>query len=311
MKPLPHTNLRPPTMDDLQIAFDLIIACDIDDYGEPDSDIGDIEQDWPSIDLEKDALLIFDAAQTLMGYAALFPNNDDFNFDIYARAGEQKSAVFDHLIRFCEARAREMQAAHDKDPASTASTIISQSNVIAAEQLSAHRYVPEKYHFRMQIDLAEAPKIEAWPEGFSLRNIVTGQDEQMLYDFIQKAFAQPGRRPPTFESWSDFMMRKDHFKPELWFLLFKGEELAGASLCFEYEDYGWVRQLAVSETMRRQGLGSQLLRYCFGVFFEKGLPRTDLVVDSTRPKAQSLYENAGMHMTRRFDEYYKHSSAKK
>jgi hypothetical protein len=81
--------------------------------------------------------------------------------------------------------------------------------------------------------LAPAP---VWPEGCTLRPIVAKQDDQMVNDFIQAAFDRPWRVSPSFESWRDYMMRPDHFKSDLWFLLFDGEELIGAALCYDYTD---------------------------------------------------------------------------
>ena len=91
----------------------------------------------------------------------------------------------------------------------------------------------------------------------------------------------------------------------IWFLLFDGEDLIGVALCYDYADYGWVRQLGVAPSRRRQGLGSALLQYAFRVFFERGHRKVALGVDSERPTAQALYENVGMECVRRYDEYQK------
>ena len=86
-------------------------------------------------------------------------------------------------------------------------------------------------------------------------------------------------------------------------MLFHQEELIGAALCYDYEDYGWVRQLGVSTAWRGQGLGSSLLRHVFRIFFQRGRRTVALGVDSKNPKAYSLYEKVGMACVRRYDEY--------
>ena len=48
-----------PTEAHAQATNDLMIACDIAEYGEADSDIEDLLYDWTSINLEEDAWLIF------------------------------------------------------------------------------------------------------------------------------------------------------------------------------------------------------------------------------------------------------------
>lgn len=97
---------------------------------------------------------------------------------------------------------------------------------------------------------------------------------------------------------------------DLWFLLFDREELIGAALCYDYTEFGWVRQLAVAPSWRRQGVGSALLQHAFRIFIQRGHKKVALGVDSARPRAQSLYENVGMKCVRRYDEYHKALSNK-
>ncbi len=165
----------------------------------------------------------------------------------------------------------------------------------------------------MQIELDKIdtlPPSPVWPADCTLRTIVSKQDDQMVYDFIQVTFDRLGRTPPSFERWRDYMMRPDHFESDLWFLLFHREELIGAALCYDYADFGWVRQLGVVPLWRRQGVGSALLQHTFHIFLQRGHKKVALGVDSERPKAQSLYENVGMECVRRYDEYYKALSNK-
>jgi len=103
------------------------------------------------------------------------------------------------------------------------------------------------------------------------------------------------------------MLRPDIFKPELWFLAMKGEEMVGACLCYEYSgsDEGWVHQLGVLESVRRTGLGSALLHHAFAEFYKRGLKKVGLAVDSDNLKAVRFYENVGMKQIRRYDEHVK------
>ncbi|MBN1876930.1 MAG: GNAT family N-acetyltransferase [Anaerolineae bacterium] len=157
----------------------------------------------------------------------------------------------------------------------------------------------------MLVESDTLPHLPAWPAGCTLRTVVAQQDDQVVYDFIQSAFEQPGRTPPSFESWRDYMMRPDSFESDLWFLLFHGESLIGAALCYDEPEFGWIRQIGVAPDWRRQGVGTALLRHAFRVFFQRGHKKVALGVDSKRPQAQSFYEKAGMKCIRRYDEYYK------
>ena len=72
-----------PTVNDAQVTLDLMITCDIAEYGEPDSSLDDLLHDWRGINLDHDAWLLFTPDNKLIGYAAVFKDNADFAFDFY------------------------------------------------------------------------------------------------------------------------------------------------------------------------------------------------------------------------------------
>lgn len=297
--------MRRPAVDDAQAVLELMIARDIADYGEPDSSLEDLLYDWGDIDLNQDSWLLFAPDNTLAGYAAIYKNNADFAFDLYSHPAYEADKPGESLLGLGEERI-EAQLAGDKElGAGSASTVVALVNTADRQALEKAGYKPQKYYFRMLIELDALPGEPVWPEDCELRTIIPGQDDQMIYDFIQAAFDKPGRTPPSFESWRDYMMRPDHFVPELWFLLFQRQELIGAALCYDDPEFGWVRQLGVSSSWRQQGLGSKLLRHTFSVFFERGRKQIALGVDSTNPTAVSFYEKVGMKCVRRYDEYHK------
>jgi len=297
--------MRRPTVDDGQITVDLMLACDIAEYGEADSDIEDLLYDWTSINLKQDAWLVFAPDNKLVGYAAIYNDNSHFPFDFNVHPTYEMDELRSFLLAQCEARAAAQLTEGEKTEKGNISTIISQVNKKGRQALEQAGFEPQKYHFRMQIESDKLPPAPTWPEGCTLRTIIAEQDDQLVYDFIQTAFAQPGRTPPSFENWRNYMMRPDHFEKDLWFLLFHQDELIGAALCYDYSEFGWVRQLGVAPSWRGQGVGSALLQHTFHIFFQQGHQKVALGVDSTRPQAQALYENVGMTCVRRFDEYHK------
>jgi ribosomal protein S18 acetylase RimI-like enzyme len=155
----------------------------------------------------------------------------------------------------------------------------------------------------MQIDLVSPIPEAQWPDGISVRTVQEGVDDQVIYEFIQDAFDQPGRTRPTFEQWHQHMERSDIFDPELWFLAMAGQEMVGACLCFDYPSGGWVRQLGVAKEWRRQGIGQALLQHTFRVFQERGASNVGLTVESERPDAVQFYLEVGMRQVRQYDEY--------
>ncbi len=297
--------LRRPAVVDAQAVLELMIARDIADYGEPDSSLEDLLYEWGDIDLNQDAWLLFAPDSALAGYAAVYGNSAGFTFDFYTHPAYAADNLGGYLLAHCEARIAAQMAVDQELKNGTASTIVALANEADRQALENAGFRPQKYYFRMLIKLDDLPAAPDWPADCELRTINPGQDDQLIYDFIQAAFDRPGRTPPSFESWRDYMMRPDHFVPELWFLLFRRQELIGAALCYDYPEFGWVRQLGVSPTWRGRGLGSSLLRHSFRAFFERGHEKVALGVDSTNPTAYSLYEKVGMSCVRRYDEYHK------
>jgi GNAT superfamily N-acetyltransferase len=162
-----------------------------------------------------------------------------------------------------------------------------------------------RYYFQMRHMQVGPPEPFEWPAGISVRTFNPGADDQPVYEFVQDAFRRPDRDPPTIADWRDFMMRPGNFLPELWKLAFTGEQLVGTCLSFEYESEGWVRQLAVASGLRRQGLGSALLRDAFHTFYLRGQPQVALSVASDNPNAIHFYQQLGMTLVRQYDEYVK------
>jgi ribosomal protein S18 acetylase RimI-like enzyme len=89
-----------------------------------------------------------------------------------------------------------------------------------------------------------------------------------------------------------------------------GDEIAAISLCrFKITDdpeMGFVDTLGVRRPWRRQGLALALLHHTFTEFQNRGQKRVGLGVDAASlTGATRLYEKAGMHVARQFDNYAK------
>ena len=56
-----------PSLDDAQSTVDLMITCDIAEYGEPDSGLGSVVEDWSDIDLDQDVWLANNPKKQLVG----------------------------------------------------------------------------------------------------------------------------------------------------------------------------------------------------------------------------------------------------
>jgi mycothiol synthase len=237
-KPFQDFTIRHPSQEDAQATLDLLIACDIAEYGEPDTDLADVLHQWDGIDLSRDAWLVFSAEHKLVGYAAVFKRSASFSFDFYTHPDDAINDLKAHLLARCEARVHEQLAANPATTGTTLTTIIPSVCRADIAVIEAVGFEPCKYYLRMQVDLDGRPAVPTWPDSCVLRTVIPGQDDRIVYDFIYTTFDWREDAPPTFEWWRDYMMRPDHFEPDLWFLLFHQETLIGAALCYDYTDCG-------------------------------------------------------------------------
>ena len=295
---------RPPAKDDAEETLALISRCEIAEYGEPDADITDLMHDWDQIDLAKDAVLAYSPAGKLVGYAAVTPWGPGYRYHFYADPAWETVELGRALLARCEIRGEEA-AEKRPDEQLTAKTYIAHINGRDREIVTGAGFELTRYHFQMRIEMEEPPPAPHWPEGITVRSMTPGQDERAIYDLIEEAFARPGREGPSFEEWTSLMVRSDIFDPDLWFLAVAGERLIGACLCFEYPGLGWVRQLGVTESWRRKGLGIALLQHAFGAFYRRGEKQVGLSVAADNESAYTFYQRAGMRRARQYDEYVK------
>ena len=108
-----------------------------------------------------------------------------------------------------------------------------------------------------------------------------------LYDAYCEAFADHwGESESTFESWvhRHIDAAGADYDPALWFLAWSGGELAGFSICkpslVSDPASGDVAQLGVRRAFRNRGITRALLYHSFGAYWERGLSRVSLFVDS-------------------------------
>jgi mycothiol synthase len=298
-----------PSKSDAAAVIDLMSTVDIAEYGEPDSELDDLLQEWEEIDLSQDAWLVYDQLDRIVGYGKIAEANGDFQMDFYVHPHFAPDDLRIGIISRCEERVLELQRQMGKPTPVELRTIASQANQGDNAVLEKLGYRIDKYYLRMEHTMNQQPDKPAWPAGVQLRTIVPGEDDAHIFEFVNRNITHAGRTPGDFERWRSWMMRADHFIPELWFLLFADEEIIGVALCYDYEEYGWVRQLAVAPSWRRHRLGTALLQHSFYGFYARGHRRVALGVEASNLDALQFYERVGMHRVRQFNEYIKHLPA--
>jgi ribosomal protein S18 acetylase RimI-like enzyme len=158
----------------------------------------------------------------------------------------------------------------------------------------------------MVIDLDHPLPPLPFPEGVTVRTF-REEDAPAVHAMVMAAFADnAGHRYSPYDEWRGFMIDRQTFDPDLWFLAEAGGRIVAVALCPDYGANGWLRQLAVAKEYRRRGIGTALLHHVFLEQHARGNKSLGLVVDSyNRTGAKSVYENAGMRVERQHDAYEK------
>jgi mycothiol synthase len=286
---------RPPRSNEAQAITDLIVACDVAEFGQPDFELDDLLTDWhmPGFDLVRDAVVVADGDR-IVAYAS-FVRGD--YVDVYVHPEHRNAGIGKALLEWSERRALERTPPGEEI---RVGQVITTGETGARRLLEKRGYEPVRTYWRMTMPLADSSPSPAWPEGVHVRTFDQERDTRAVYALVQDAFADNERHTAeSFEEWQAFMIDRDAFEPGLWFIAESDGEIVGCVLCPNYEDEGWIRQLAVSRDWRRRGLGTALLRQAMSELRRRGRREIGLVVDSwNRTGAKELYEHAGMQVTR-------------
>lgn len=255
--------------------------------------------EFPSLDLERDARVAVVDGQ-IVGYAeAVALEGDEKRVFGDVRAGPEHADASAELLQFVEGRARELA------PGGRLRIWTADGAEPWKRFLESHGFAMQRYSLRMVAELDQEPPEPQWPDGISVRTRSGEDDDRAAFDVQRETFADQGDDyvAEAFEDWLHWVKREP-FDPELWFLAFDGDRLAGISLCrgdwAGDDELGWVSVLGVRRPWRRKGLGSALLLHSFRVLRARGNTRVGLGVRADNATgAVRLYERVGMRIESR------------
>jgi mycothiol synthase len=298
--------LRAPTLADADAIAGIFNDASMTLYGAPEVKADDVRL-WlqaPDFDLERDAVLAEAADGAALGYGDLSdPSHVGRVIWIDAQTALGASDVAHAILDELETRAEQRLV-----PGGQLKAYVAERNAAYAAVVEARGYALVRHSFRMEADLSSEPAAPDWPEGITVREFVSGEDDQRVYEVQEETFAdQADAEPLTYEEWRHWSFREP-FDPGLWFLAEDGAELAGILLARSEragdETLGWISVLGVRRPWRRRGLGRALLLHSFHALRARGKPRAGLGVDGSNPTgAVQLYEAVGMRVVRRNDHW--------
>jgi GNAT superfamily N-acetyltransferase len=254
---------------------------------QPSIGAADVVAWWMRTNLDEDSWLLEQDGRAIAG--GWMEVHDGVAFGgSGVRPGSKGRGLGAWLLAAQEARARELGAArlHQHTMAADSS---------AGELMKSNGYREARRHYEMAIELDAEPPEPELPHGLAV-DVFHEEEAREYHDATVEAFADEwGFVPMPFEQWWE--MRKDDDK-SLWFVVRDGERIAAYARCEAgRHGGGFVGMLGVRRDWRKRGLGRALLLHAFRAFWDRGITRVTLGVDSENPTgATRLYESVGMRV---------------
>ncbi len=285
----PGLTARPLTLDDLDAAFAVYSAAELEDAGHLALEPEDIAGDWarPSFDLAADSIGVFDG-ERLVGAAEVTRGGSRSEGAVLP--GERGRGIGSWLAAWIEGRARSMGSRRVGQVAPDGS--------LPQRLLRARGYTLGHTSWVLELPAGREVPQRPLPPGYT---IVTGDSadrERAAYEVLQDAFDEwEGRVRDTFEDWAATTVRRPGAQPWQLRVVERGGVVVAASFTIlDSQGVGFVDQLAVERTHRGKGLAQALLADAFGQARERGAHRSELSTDS-RTGALDLYLKVGMQVT--------------
>ena len=313
--PAGHTARPVSPETDVRTVFEVSTAAAGGEYGVPDVSEDMIARAWqlPTLDLQRDSWLVFDASGRAVGFAVFLDNEAAhvsprvlFRVDPDLAGGP----VIDAILAWASARARENLPLAVRDARVALTTGVASVNESVIAALERGGWTRDRVNWTMEIDLAAAAvPAPHWPDGITLRTADLEVDAPAIHAAEADAFSDHyGFLPQPYDRWLHFRTRLMRPEPDLWFLAMDGDEIAGMALCASERpgesEVGWVSSLGVRRPWRQRGLGLAILRHAFREIAARGRTRAGLGVDSqSLTGATRLYERAGMRVVRQHFDY--------
>jgi mycothiol synthase len=289
---------RAPERGDAKAVAALISACQIADTGETDMSVERMLDDWHSLDLAEEAVILTAPDGRIAAYADVF-NRSFVIVSIYGyvHPDYREVGLGSYLVAWGERWTRDHMLQAQENARVVVQHYINSANEAARRLLENSGYSQVRGIYVMETTLDEPPTLPRWPADISVRTFVPGRDERAVYEAVEDAFRDLWGRPRNpFERFVR-ETKNENFDPSLWFLALQGDEIAGLVLCKTLAGEGWIDVVGVRRPWRNRGLGLVLLRHAFTEYQRRNIRRVSLSVDAESiTGAPRLYGRAGMRV---------------
>lgn len=101
--------IRPPRQEDAEAVYQLVIACDIEDFGAPDFDFQELLDMWAEFDMENNVWVVENDQNNIVGYAFLEEDSDEKLFSYgFVLPSARGTGVGGTLLNAIEERAQAL-----------------------------------------------------------------------------------------------------------------------------------------------------------------------------------------------------------
>jgi mycothiol synthase len=304
--------LRNATMDDLQAVVQLVYdVCEHDgdtDIAYSEEELREVWED-PNLEISTDTWVVTNADSKVVGYEEFYNKSQHASLlgDGYVHPEYMGKGIGTILLRALETRAREEIEKAAPELRVFIQNGMSIEDTVAREMHENEGYQPIRFFWRMEIELDKTPAAPVFPESIKLRPFNKDAHAKLVHDAHIEAFHDHwGFTPIPHEEWKRRMIKTSEYDPELWFIAWDGDEIAGYAINRYRNGKGWVSILGVRTPWRKLGLGLALLQKSFEAFCQRGTNKISLGVDAANPTgATRLYERAGMKVGSEYVSYEK------
>jgi mycothiol synthase len=252
---------------------------------------------WRGQEIERDVRLVHARDGRLVAAGDVSLRADAASVEGYVHPDFKGRGLGADLVGWGEGRAHELGFARVRNA-------VLSTDGPARELLTSRGYRTVRHYYVMKIEVGDDLPEPGWPPGVDVRTFSPGEERE-LYEADHEAFAEDWSRPErSFEAWWSHVGEAEKFDPDLTFLAWDADRLAGYSICGLAFGGGLVNLLGVRPAWRRRGLGLALLRHSFRELRARGVDIVSLGVDASNPTgATRLYERAGMSVLFQSDVY--------
>ncbi|WP_035859433.1 GNAT family N-acetyltransferase [Kitasatospora cheerisanensis] len=293
--------VRPAVLGDAEAVCALLNQVDEIEVGRAFTELHEVEEDLghPSVDLERDSWLLYDAAGQLVGYGIVRDRSagERINLDQYLLPGHTASGL--HLFGLMEARGAELARGNGADRA-VLHLMLTTEPTIDTGALAGRGWRLERRHH--VLTRAVDPKTDPFPEapaGLRLRSCATEEDRRTVHRLLHETFAEHyDFQPRSYEKWCEDTGADSADWSLVWIAGLDGHgDVAVLRTRADRADQAWASHIGVLAEHRGRGIGGYLLRYFFAVYAERGHTRVGLGVDTENATgAPALYRDNGMEL---------------